>query len=166
DADIVWLQNPFQRFDPDADFQIACDRFSGNSFNLRNEPNGGFNYVKSNNRTIEFYKFWYNSRKMFPGLHDQDVLNEIKFDPYIQKIQQKLLILDLHLRTGEILWSCLRIRNHSHDHGLCLKNAERHPFILLTSRLTVFRLLRRRLVLKRAIINDTCFRVSLDFWID
>lgn len=100
DADIVWLQNPFQHFDPDADFQIACDRFSGNSFNLRNEPNGGFNYVKSNNRTIEFYKFWYNSRKIFPGLHDQDVLNKIKFDPYIQKIRLKIRFLDTKYIAG------------------------------------------------------------------
>lgn len=100
DADIVWLQNPFQHFDPDADFQIACDKFSGNSFNLRNEPNGGFNYVKSNNRTIEFYKFWYNSRKIFPGLHDQDVLNKIKFDPYIQKIRLKIRFLDTKYIAG------------------------------------------------------------------
>ncbi|KAL5721609.1 hypothetical protein ACHQM5_005231 [Ranunculus cassubicifolius] len=83
DADIMWFRNPFPRFYPNADFQIACDNFIGNSYDLNNRPNGGFNYVKSNNRTIQFYKFWYSSRKTYPGYHDQDVLNKIKHDPFI-----------------------------------------------------------------------------------
>jgi hypothetical protein len=50
----MWLQDPFQRFYSDADFQIACDKFFGNSYDVKNKPNGGFNYVKSNSRTVEF----------------------------------------------------------------------------------------------------------------
>ncbi|KAK9678307.1 hypothetical protein RND81_11G202600 [Saponaria officinalis] len=94
DADIMWLRNPFPYFDPDTDFQIACDHFTGNPFDLENSPNGGFNYVKSNNRTIEFYKYWHSSREKFPGYHDQDVLNFIKHSPYIDEIGLTMRFLD------------------------------------------------------------------------
>uniref|UniRef100_A0A5B7BT12 Nucleotide-diphospho-sugar transferase domain-containing protein n=1 Tax=Davidia involucrata TaxID=16924 RepID=A0A5B7BT12_DAVIN len=94
DADIMWFRDPFPRLYPDADFQIACDNFRGNSYDLNNRPNGGFNYVKSNNRTVHFYNFWYTSRKTYPNLHDQDVLNKIKYDPFIRKIGLQIRFLD------------------------------------------------------------------------
>ncbi|KAI5573558.1 hypothetical protein POPTR_010G099400v4 [Populus trichocarpa] len=90
----MWFRDPFPRFYLDADFQIACDHFLGNSSDIQNRPNGGFNYVKSNNRTIEFYKFWYSSRETYPGYHDQDVLNFIKFDPFIEDLGLKMRFLD------------------------------------------------------------------------
>lgn len=83
DTDILWFRDPFKRFYDDADFQIACDFFNGNSYDMKNLPNGGFNYVKSNNKTIWFYKFWYNSRTVYPKMHDQDVLNKIKWHPFV-----------------------------------------------------------------------------------
>ncbi|CAL5069619.1 unnamed protein product [Urochloa decumbens] len=83
DADIMWFRNPFPHFYPDVDFQIACDHYVGNATDLRNIANGGFSYVKSNERSIEFYSFWYSSRLRYPGYHDQDVFNSIKHDPYI-----------------------------------------------------------------------------------
>ncbi|KAL6533724.1 hypothetical protein OROHE_013557 [Orobanche hederae] len=94
DADVMWLRDPFERFYPDGDFQIACDHYWSNYTDLNNSPNGGFNYVKSNDRTIRFYKFWYDRREYFPGKHDQDVLNLIKFDPFIQVIGLKIRFLD------------------------------------------------------------------------
>lgn len=94
DADVMWFRDPFPQFYLDADFQIACDHFLGRSDDLHNRPNGGFNYVKSNNRSIEFYKFWYASREVYPGLHDQDVLNYIKADPFILSIGLKMRFLD------------------------------------------------------------------------
>ncbi|XP_044491548.1 uncharacterized protein At4g15970-like isoform X1 [Mangifera indica] len=94
DADVMWFRNPFPRFYSDADFQIACDHFLGTSDDLQNRPNGGFNHVKSNNRSIEFYKFWYSSRETYPGSHDQDVLNYIKFDPLVMDIGLKMKFLD------------------------------------------------------------------------
>ncbi|KAK4435644.1 hypothetical protein Salat_0727900 [Sesamum alatum] len=94
DADVMWLRDPFQRFYPDADFQIACDHYWYNSTDLNNSPNGGFNYVKSNNRTIQFYKFWYAGKDYFPGKHDQDVLNMIKLDPFISQIGLDIRFLD------------------------------------------------------------------------
>ncbi|KAK6131976.1 hypothetical protein DH2020_034283 [Rehmannia glutinosa] len=86
DADIMWLRNPFPHFYSDTNFQISCDSFGGNPSDLNNAPNGGFNYVKSNNQTIEFYKFWYKSREYYPGKHDQDVLNKIKYDPFVRRL--------------------------------------------------------------------------------
>lgn len=100
DADIMWFRDPFPHFYADADFQIACDHFIGNPYDLNNRPNGGFNYVKSNNRTIEFYKFWYSSREAHPGYHDQDVLNMIKFDPALGKIGLKMRFLDTSFFGG------------------------------------------------------------------
>ncbi|KAJ8426962.1 hypothetical protein Cgig2_027686 [Carnegiea gigantea] len=94
DADIMWFRDPIEHFSPEADFQIACDYFSGNPLDINNKPNGGFNYVKSNNRSIEFYKFWYSSQEKYPGYHDQDVLNFIKHNPYIAEIGLKMRFLD------------------------------------------------------------------------
>ncbi|GER34372.1 nucleotide-diphospho-sugar transferase family protein, partial [Striga asiatica] len=94
DADIMWLRNPFPHFYTDTNFQISCDSFGGNSTDLQNAPNGGFNYVKSGAQTIKFYKFWYESRKKYSGKHDQDVLNKIKFDPFVKGIGLKIKFLD------------------------------------------------------------------------
>lgn len=93
DTDIMWLRDPFKQFYKDADFQIACDYFNGNSFDMHNYPNGGFTYVKSNPRTIWFYKFWFNSRKTYPTMHDQDVLNKIKMHPLITNKKLKIRFL-------------------------------------------------------------------------
>lgn len=94
DADIMWFRDPFPRFYSDADFQIACDHFLGSSYDLENRPNGGFNFVRSSNRSIEFYKFWYNSREVYPGYHDQDVLNIIKFDAFVIDLDLKMRFLN------------------------------------------------------------------------
>ncbi|CAA0821372.1 Nucleotide-diphospho-sugar transferase family protein [Striga hermonthica] len=94
DADIMWLRNPFPRFDPNGDFQIACDFYRDNSTNMHNFPNGGFTYVKSNERTIEFYKFWHTAKDYFPGKHDQDVFNEIKFSPFLTRVGLRVRFLD------------------------------------------------------------------------
>lgn len=95
DADIMWFRNPFPHFYRDIDFQIACDHFSGNSTDVVNShPNGGFNFVKSNTRAIEFYKFWYSSRENYPGLHDQDVFNRIKMHTFLTDIGLKMRFLD------------------------------------------------------------------------
>ncbi|KAL0338190.1 UNVERIFIED_CONTAM: hypothetical protein Sangu_1341100 [Sesamum angustifolium] len=94
DADVMWFRDPFPHFHPDADFQIACDHFRGRSDDIENRPNGGFKFVRSNNRSIEFYRFWYSSHETYPGLHDQDVLNKIKKDSFIGEIGLKLRFLD------------------------------------------------------------------------
>ncbi|CAN1137693.1 Uncharacterized protein At4g15970, partial [Linum perenne] len=94
DTDTMWLRDPFPRFYPDADFQIACDLYSGSSVDLGNRANGGFSFVKANNRSIEFYKFWHSSQYTYPGYHDQDVLNIIKKDDYVKELGLQMKFLD------------------------------------------------------------------------
>ncbi|XLS94457.1 hypothetical protein HN51_070465 [Arachis hypogaea] len=93
DTDIMWLRNPFKYFQEDADFQTSCDNFNGDSSDLDNAPNTGFSYVKSNEKTIWLYKIWFNSRKDFPNMHDQDVFNEIKRLPQISSMNLKIRFL-------------------------------------------------------------------------
>ncbi|KAL3635899.1 hypothetical protein CASFOL_020446 [Castilleja foliolosa] len=101
DADVMWFRDPFPNFHPNADFQIACDRFSGIAVDIENNaPNGGFKFVRSNKRSIAFYKFWYASHSTYPGLHDQDVLDKIKNDSFVQKIGLKMRFLDTALFGG------------------------------------------------------------------
>lgn len=96
----MWFRDPFPHFHEDGDFQIACDRFRGNPIDLNNLPNGGFTYVKSNNKTIQFYKYWYDSRLTYPDLHDQDVFNKIKFNPFIHDNGLQIRFLDTKFFGG------------------------------------------------------------------
>ncbi|KAL2999278.1 hypothetical protein AAZX31_09G150800 [Glycine max] len=93
DTDIMWLRDPFKQFYEDADFQIACDAFNGNSSDINNYPNGGFKYIKSNNRTIWLNKFWFNSSKEYPGFGEQAVFNKIKLNPLISQMKLKIRFL-------------------------------------------------------------------------
>ncbi|KAK4490876.1 hypothetical protein RD792_001591 [Penstemon davidsonii] len=94
DADIMWFRNPFQQFYPDSHFQVACDKFRGNPWDLNNAPNTGLMYVKSSNQTIEFYKYWYKSREIYSAKHDQDAFNMIKRDPVVRDIGLQIKFLD------------------------------------------------------------------------
>lgn len=100
DADILWFRNPFQLFDDKADFQIASDYYNGNPHDLSNTANGGFNFVRSSNRSIKFYEWWYESRTAYPKLHDQDVLNKIKSGGHLSEIGLKMLLLDTKYISG------------------------------------------------------------------
>ncbi|CAH9094902.1 unnamed protein product [Cuscuta europaea] len=133
DADIMWLRNPFSHFHTDSEFQIACDHFNSNLSDLKNIPNGGFNYVKSSRRTIQFYKFWYTSKELYPGNHDQDVLNRIKFHPFIAELGLQITFLPTTFYSGFCELSddlnhvitvhancCIGLENKIHDLRLVL----------------------------------------------
>lgn len=90
----MWFRDPFPRLSKDFDFQIACDRFSGDDSDIDNEANSGFIFVQANQRTIDFYNYWYTSRLRFPDQNDQNVFNEIKDDRYIAEIGLKMRFLD------------------------------------------------------------------------
>ncbi|KAH6783573.1 hypothetical protein C2S52_008532 [Perilla frutescens var. hirtella] len=94
DVDVMWLRNPLERFYPDGEFQIACDRNWAGYSDLSNSPNGGFYYVKSNSRTIQFFNYWYTGQDYFPGKHDQDVLIMIKNNPFIPGIGLEIRFLN------------------------------------------------------------------------
>ncbi|CAA7043764.1 unnamed protein product [Microthlaspi erraticum] len=135
DADVMWFRNPFPRFYRYADFQIACDHYLGRSTDLENRPNGGFSFVRSNNRTILFYKFWYASRIKYPGYHDQDVLNFIKTEPFISHIGLSIRFLntayfgglcepskDLNLVRTMHANCCFGMDSKLHDLGIMLQD--------------------------------------------
>ncbi|CAN4128275.1 unnamed protein product [Withania somnifera] len=139
DVDVLWFRQPFAHFYPNADFQIACDHYWFNSTDLDNFPNGGFNYVKSNRRTIQFYKFWYKAREYYPGKHDQDVFNRIKFNPFIKDIGLKIRFLDTDLFGGFCEPSedlnvvctihancCVGVDNKMHDLTMAIDDWERY----------------------------------------
>lgn len=90
----MWFRDLFPRFFDDMDFQIACDRYCGRPFNVsRNAPNGGFVYVRSNERTIAMYEYWYQARLRHPGKYDQDVLNAILREEDFNAIEVRLRFL-------------------------------------------------------------------------
>jgi len=100
DADIVWLHNPFTQLAENTDFQIACDRYNNAPESLLNEPNGGFVYTCANDRTIEFYKYWYAARERHPGKHDQDVLSIIIREQRFLDLGLKVRFLDTRFFSG------------------------------------------------------------------
>ncbi|XP_024523308.1 uncharacterized protein At4g15970-like [Selaginella moellendorffii] len=78
DTDVIWLRSPFKHFDSYADIEIAVEKFPKHPKSVNN----GYIYVRSNNRTIEFYKLWYKLRNSFLGKHEQDILNMMLHSTY------------------------------------------------------------------------------------
>ncbi|KOM54570.1 hypothetical protein LR48_Vigan10g046200 [Vigna angularis] len=139
DTDIMWLRDPFGLFYEDADFQIACDFFNGNSSDIGNFPNGGFKYMRSNERTIWFIKFWINARIYFPGLGEQAVFNMIKLHPLIADMKVKIRFLstdyfggfcepskDLNQVSTMHANCCIGIENKIHDLKILLEDWKKY----------------------------------------
>eukprot|EP00253_Pinus_taeda_P001199 PITA_01199 len=78
DTDILWFRDPFTKFLRSADIQMASDLYNGHPRNLRNLPNCGYMYIRSNPRTVSFFRFWYEAQATYPGKNEQEVLNFIK----------------------------------------------------------------------------------------
>lgn len=51
-------------------------------------------YVRSNERTIAMYKYWYEARVRIPGKHDQAVLNVILREEDFDAVGVKIRFLD------------------------------------------------------------------------
>uniref|UniRef100_A0A0E0KLK0 Nucleotide-diphospho-sugar transferase domain-containing protein n=1 Tax=Oryza punctata TaxID=4537 RepID=A0A0E0KLK0_ORYPU len=80
DVDVMWFRDPFRHISMGADIAISSDVFIGDPYSLGNFPNGGFLFVRSNNKTIDFYRSWQQGRWRFFGKHEQDVFNLIKHE--------------------------------------------------------------------------------------
>ncbi|KAL2936628.1 hypothetical protein RDABS01_028611, partial [Bienertia sinuspersici] len=93
DTDVMWFRDPFPQLNSDSDIQISCDYFYGKEYDIVNLPNVGFMLVRSNNRTIEFYKYWISSRQTYPKLHEQDIFNEIKYGKFFKEVGLKVRFL-------------------------------------------------------------------------
>jgi Nucleotide-diphospho-sugar transferase len=94
DVDILWFRDPFRHISLAAQFAIACDKFYDDPYSIMyNAANGGFLYAKSCNKTIEFYKFWHESRERFPGHHEQAVFDAVKAEA-VSQMKLRLQFLD------------------------------------------------------------------------
>ncbi|KAH7669327.1 Nucleotide-diphospho-sugar transferases protein [Dioscorea alata] len=139
DTDIMWFRNPLPHFYKDGEFQIACDYFVGNPNDLNNRPNGGFMYVKSNNKTISFFKYWFKSQERHPGVNEQEVLNLIKKNTFTRELGVKMRFLDTTYFGGFCESSkdfdkvctmhancCIGLGRKLHDLGLMLDDWRRY----------------------------------------
>jgi hypothetical protein len=94
DVDILWFRNPMRHIAVTSDVAIASDYFNGNPDSLHNLPNGGFLYVRSMNRTVEFYRRWREARAGFPpGTNEQSVLARVQL-PLTRRLGVRMQFLD------------------------------------------------------------------------
>jgi len=99
DVDIMWFRNPFERMSVAAHMVTSSDFYFGDPYSPINAPNTGFLYVKSSRRTVGVFEAWREARLSFPGKHEQQVLNEIKFD-LVAKRGLRLQFLDTVHNAG------------------------------------------------------------------
>ncbi|KAJ4733580.1 Nucleotide-diphospho-sugar transferase family protein [Rhynchospora pubera] len=98
--DVLWFRNPLRHIAITSDFAFASDFFFGDEDQIEpSAPNGGFMYVKSSNKTIEFFKNWQDQRVNYPDKHDQDVLNNIKVE-FSKKFQVKMQFVNTLYTAG------------------------------------------------------------------
>lgn len=76
DTDVLWLTNPFSipSSNETIDFQNSTDHFNGSD---PNHLNNGISIVRSNNKTISMFDYWYAARKDYVGLNEQEVLTTL-----------------------------------------------------------------------------------------
>ncbi|XP_051177070.1 uncharacterized protein At4g15970-like [Lolium perenne] len=99
DVDVMWFRDPFKHISMGADIAISSDVFIGDPYSLGNFPNGGFLYVRSCPKTIEFYKHWQAGRYRFFGKHEQDVFNLIKHE-MVDRLGIAIQFLDTKYVSG------------------------------------------------------------------
>lgn len=99
DVDILWFRNPLRHISLFAHITISSDAYYGNPDDLNNFPNGGFLYVKSCQRTIDFYQNWYLARVNWTGAHEQWVFNQIKHE-FSAKYGVKIQFIDTAVCGG------------------------------------------------------------------
>ncbi|KAJ4778934.1 Nucleotide-diphospho-sugar transferase family protein [Rhynchospora pubera] len=100
DMDILWFRNPLRRIAITSDMAFASDVFFGDEDKIEpSAPNGGFMYVKSSNKTIEFFKNWQDQRVNYPDQHDQEVLNKVKVE-FSKRFQVKMQFMNTVYTAG------------------------------------------------------------------
>lgn len=80
DVDIMWFRNPFERMSVAAHMVTSSDFYFGDPYSPVNAPNTGFLYVRSSALMVGVFEAWRAARLSFPGKHEQQVFNEIKFE--------------------------------------------------------------------------------------
>ncbi|KAJ3683572.1 hypothetical protein LUZ60_013799 [Juncus effusus] len=93
DIDVLWFRDPFRHISVGSHIAISSDVFLGDPDSVSNFPNGGFLYVKSCNKSLEFYKTWQEGRVIHAGRNEQEVFNAIKADA-VSKMKVRIQFLD------------------------------------------------------------------------
>uniref|UniRef100_A0ACD6ABY7 Uncharacterized protein n=1 Tax=Avena sativa TaxID=4498 RepID=A0ACD6ABY7_AVESA len=99
DVDVMWFRDPFKHIAMGADIAISSDVFIGEPYSLGNFPNGGFLFVRSCPKTIDFYRHWQAGRYRFFGKHEQDVFNLIKHE-MVDRLGISIQFLDTRYVSG------------------------------------------------------------------
>ena len=76
----MWFRNPFERMSVAAHMVTSSDFYFGDPYSPVNAPNTGFLYVRSSALMVGVFEAWRAARLSFPGKHEQQVFNEIKFE--------------------------------------------------------------------------------------
>lgn len=101
DADIVWFRDPFEHFARKTDFQISTDKFSGDPLSFQNsKPNCGYQYVRSNARTIAMYKHWCALGEKNPNIDEQTQLKIMLKEREFLNMRVKVRFLDTVYFSG------------------------------------------------------------------
>uniref|UniRef100_A0ACD5UXC5 Uncharacterized protein n=1 Tax=Avena sativa TaxID=4498 RepID=A0ACD5UXC5_AVESA len=86
DMDIVWFRNALLHIPVGADITISSDKYKdddGAPYGPQ-AANGGFLYARPSDRTIAFFKGWYEARKVHKRQHDQYVFDRVKQELSLQ----------------------------------------------------------------------------------
>ncbi|XP_024399894.1 uncharacterized protein At4g15970 [Physcomitrium patens] len=100
DADILWFRNPFDHFANNTDFQISSDKYRGNPYSFYNRPNCGYQYTRSNNRTIAMYRHWCQGGEENPSIDEQSVLKVMLKRNEIATYNVKIRFLETERFSG------------------------------------------------------------------
>ncbi|CAA0842456.1 Nucleotide-diphospho-sugar transferase family protein [Striga hermonthica] len=96
DTDVLWLRDPFTSLSSNEtiDLQISVDFVNRNSSLNRIPINTGFYFVRSNEKTVSLFQTWYDMRKNSTGMKEQDVLEKLMIDGFLEKHGLKTRFLD------------------------------------------------------------------------
>lgn len=102
DTDVLWLRNPFTRLvmNESMDLQISTDRFNGDASSAKNHVNTGFYFIKSNNKTTSLFQRWYDTRRNFSEVKEQDALEMLIRQGILTRLGIKTRFLDTLYFSG------------------------------------------------------------------
>ncbi|XP_015893799.4 uncharacterized protein At4g15970 [Ziziphus jujuba] len=77
EADVMWLRSPFEDIHGTKEITIPCDIDSDDAQGGSNTPDSGLFYVKSNEFSIEIFRYWKVEGVLYPNSHVDTLCNEV-----------------------------------------------------------------------------------------
>ncbi|XVF33659.1 hypothetical protein REPUB_Repub17cG0187000 [Reevesia pubescens] len=102
DSDIIWLRNPFSKLslNQTEDIQISVDNFRGDPRPEYNNINTGFQYTRSNNKTISLFDKWYSQKNHSTGKNDQQALQDLMHNGLFTQLGLRVRFLETRHFSG------------------------------------------------------------------